>query len=147
MIRRFARKPVGVAAAAWLLLVLVCAVFAPLIAPYDPQAQDLPAALSGPSGSHLLGADQLGRDVLSQLIYGARPALIGVVCAVATWLVLGVSLGITGRPAALSTTLRRAARSWWRSRSHCDDFRCRMAAVAAAQIAGGSAVVKMKPGA
>ena len=95
MIRRFARKPVGVAAAAWLLLVLVCAVLAPLIAPYDPQAQDLPAALSGPSGSHLLGADQLGRDVLSQLIYGARPALIGVVCAVATWLVLGVSLGIT----------------------------------------------------
>jgi peptide/nickel transport system permease protein len=95
VIRRFARKPVGVAAAAWLLLVLVCAVFAPLIAPYDPQAQDLSAALSGPSGSHLLGADQLGRDVLSQLIYGARPALIGVVCAVATWLVLGVSLGIT----------------------------------------------------
>ena len=95
MIRRFARKPVGVAAAAWLLLVLVCAMFAPLIAPDDPQAQDLPAALSGPSGAHLLGADQLGRDVLSQLIYGARPALIGVVCAVATWLVLGVSLGIT----------------------------------------------------
>ena len=55
--------------------------------------------------------------------------------------------GITGRPAALSTALTRAARSWCRSRSHCEVFRCRMAAVAAAQIAGGSAVVKMKPGA
>jgi peptide/nickel transport system permease protein len=95
VISRFARKPAGVAAAAWLLLVLLCAVFAPLIAPDDPQAQDLSAALSGPSGAHLLGADPLGRDVLSQLIYGARPTLIGVACAVATWLVLGVSLGIT----------------------------------------------------
>ena len=58
-----------------------------------------------------------------------------------------VSLGITGRPAAASTALTRAARSWWRSRSKLDVLRWRIAAVAAAQIAGGSAVVKMKPGA
>ena len=58
-----------------------------------------------------------------------------------------VSLGITGRPAACSTAFTRAARSWWRSRSQSDSFRWRIAATIAAQIAGGSAVVKMKPGA
>ena len=54
---------------------------------------------------------------------------------------------MTGRPAALRIALTRAARSWWRSRSQFEVLRCRIAAVAAEQIAGGSAVVKMKPGA
>ena len=58
-----------------------------------------------------------------------------------------VSFDITGRPAALRIALTRAARSWWRSRSQFEVFRCLIAAVAAEQIAGGSAVVKMKPGA
>ena len=60
---------------------------------------------------------------------------------------VGDKVIITGSPAALSTALTRAARSWCRSRSHCDVFKWRMAVVAAAQIAGGNAVVKMKPGA
>ena len=75
---------------------------------------------------------------LAALHFSASPISTGTIC---------VSLGITGRPAALSTALTRAARSWWRSRSQLEVLRCRMAAVAAAQIAGGSAVVKMKPGA
>ena len=58
-----------------------------------------------------------------------------------------VSLGMTGSRAAWSADFNRAARSWWRSRSHGDDFKCLIAAVAAAQIDGGNAVVKMKPGA
>ena len=58
-----------------------------------------------------------------------------------------VSLGITGRPAALSTALTRRGAFLWRSRSKFEVLRCRIAAAAAAQIAGGSAVVKMKPGA
>jgi peptide/nickel transport system ATP-binding protein/peptide/nickel transport system permease protein len=92
--KRFLRKPAGVVAAGWLLLVLIAAVFAGQLAPDDPQAQDLANAKSGPSAAHLLGTDQLGRDVLSQLMYGARPALLGVVCAMASWLVLGVTFGL-----------------------------------------------------
>ena len=51
-----------------------------------------------------------------------------------------------GEPCGGEIALARAARSWWRSRSHYDAFRWRIAAVAAAQIAGGNAVVKMNPG-
>jgi ABC-type dipeptide/oligopeptide/nickel transport system permease subunit len=92
--RRLARRPLGVAAAAWLIVVIVTAALAPVIAPYGPQVQNLGAALSGPSGRHWLGTDPLGRDVLSQLLYGARPTLVGVAAALATWLVVGVTLGV-----------------------------------------------------
>ncbi|HUZ23224.1 MAG TPA: dipeptide/oligopeptide/nickel ABC transporter permease/ATP-binding protein [Streptosporangiaceae bacterium] len=94
--RRLARRPLGVAGAAWLLLVLLGAIFAPGIAPYGPEVQDLSSALSGPTMSHLLGTDPLGRDVLSQLLFGARPTLVGVVAALIAWLVAGVALGVIG---------------------------------------------------
>jgi peptide/nickel transport system permease protein len=94
--RRFARRPLGVAGAAWLLLVLLGAVFASAIAPYGPQVQDLSSALSGPTMSHPLGTDPLGRDVLSQLLFGARPTLVGVAAALIAWLVAGVALGVIG---------------------------------------------------
>ena len=65
------RQPLAVTgaviAAAWLII----AVFAPLVAPYDPLAQDFPA-FQPPSGAHLFGTDELGRDVLSRVIYGSR---------------------------------------------------------------------------
>jgi len=96
MVRRLIRRPVGVVAGVWLLLVIVGAVFAPLLAPYDPENQDLSVVLSGPTGTHLLGTDPLGRDVLSQLLYGARPTLLGVLCALVTWLILGTTLGLIG---------------------------------------------------
>jgi len=92
--RRFLRRPLGVAAALWLLLVIVCAAFASAIAPYNPQAQDLNSVLSGPTAKHLFGTDQLGRDVLSQLLFGARPTLAGVAAALAAWLAVGVTLGV-----------------------------------------------------
>ena len=92
--RRFARRPLGVAGALWLGVVITGAVFAPVLDPYDPQAQDLSSVLSGPTARHLLGTDQLGRDVLSQLLSGAGPALAGVAAAVAAWLAAGVTLGV-----------------------------------------------------
>lgn len=94
--RRFLRRPLGIAGAAWLALVVLGAAFAPVIAPYDPQSQDLSAPLSGPTMSHLLGTDQLGRDVLSQLLSGARPTLVGVAAALVAWLVVGGTLGVIG---------------------------------------------------
>ncbi|WP_432090203.1 ABC transporter permease [Streptomyces sp. NRRL F-5630] len=81
-VRSLLRNKLAVAALAFLLLVLVCAVLAPLIAPANPNAQDLlarlkpPAWQDGGSSAHLLGTDQLGRDLLSRVIYGTRVSLM-----------------------------------------------------------------------
>jgi peptide/nickel transport system permease protein len=58
--------------AVFILVLLLCAVAAPRLAPYDPNAQDLPARLEGPGSSHFLGSDELGRDILSRIIFGAQ---------------------------------------------------------------------------
>ncbi|MGA6994353.1 MAG: hypothetical protein WBX50_10705, partial [Candidatus Deferrimicrobiaceae bacterium] len=68
---RVARNRAAVAGAAVVLLFLLVAVLAPWLAPYDPGAQALDSGLSGPSWSHWLGQDRLGRDLLSRLVYGA----------------------------------------------------------------------------
>lgn len=88
------RRPLTVGALAVVLTVTVAVVLAPLLAPHPPLAQDLLHARSGPSASHPLGTDDLGRDVLSRLLYGGRPALLGVGVAVTVYIVLGMSLGI-----------------------------------------------------
>jgi peptide/nickel transport system permease protein len=62
--------------AAVVLVMLILAVFAEVIAPYDPVAVDFGAMLAAPSGAHWLGTDAFGRDVLSRLIYGSRTALL-----------------------------------------------------------------------
>jgi peptide/nickel transport system permease protein len=69
------RRPLGAIGAAIVLLMLLVAVIAPWIAPYDPVAVDFGAMLSAPSAKHWLGTDSFGRDVLSRLIYGSRTAL------------------------------------------------------------------------
>jgi peptide/nickel transport system permease protein len=91
---RFLRRPSGVLAAIWLLAVIVGSVGAPLFTQSDPLDQDLSASLDLPGGAHLLGADLLGRDVLSRVLYGGRPALLGVIEAIVPWLLIGVSLGL-----------------------------------------------------
>jgi peptide/nickel transport system permease protein len=86
--------------AATVALFALTAVLAPWLAPFPPEAQDLPAMLSSPSRAHPLGADELGRDVLSRLMSGARLSLalgLGVVavCA-AVGTVLGTAAGLRG---------------------------------------------------
>ncbi|MTD57566.1 dipeptide/oligopeptide/nickel ABC transporter permease/ATP-binding protein [Amycolatopsis pithecellobii] len=94
MLHRILRRPLG-AAALTLLVCLVAAVWAaPLVAPYDPLAQDLQSVFAGPSFQHLLGTDDLGRDVLSRLLYGGQVSFIGVAYAVGVMLLLGVPLGL-----------------------------------------------------
>ncbi|WP_236790585.1 dipeptide/oligopeptide/nickel ABC transporter permease/ATP-binding protein [Amycolatopsis sp. GM8] len=88
------RRPLSVAAVAYLGIVLVAVIFAPLLAPYDATDGDLDHVLSGPSALHPLGTDNLGRDVLSRLMYGGRVSLSGVAEAVLTVLVLGVLSGL-----------------------------------------------------
>lgn len=81
-LRTLLRNKLAVAALAVLAIMLIFALFAPLIAPHDPNAQDLllrlkpPAWQSGGGGAHLLGTDQLGRDMLSRVIYGTRISLL-----------------------------------------------------------------------
>lgn len=75
-------------------VILVCAITAPLIAPYDPLRQFAGHELASPSLSHLLGTDELGRDVLSRLIYGARTSMTVAVVAVAMASALGVTTGL-----------------------------------------------------
>jgi peptide/nickel transport system permease protein len=81
-------------AVGFLLFLLVVAVLAPVLAPYDPDAQELRARLQGPSGEHLLGTDGFGRDVLSRLIYSSRVTLLAVVQALAVAIALGVPIGL-----------------------------------------------------
>jgi peptide/nickel transport system permease protein len=81
-------------ALAWIVLVVFVAVFAPLVAPSDPIAQDLTNVLGGPDGSHWLGTDDVGRDFLSRLLYGARVSLFGSFLAVFVALLLGVPVGL-----------------------------------------------------
>jgi peptide/nickel transport system permease protein len=94
-LHRLARKPLAVAAAAWLVAVLAVAVLAPWLAPADPLAQDLLAIKQTPSPVHLLGTDAFGRDVLSRLVYGAWPTILGITEAVLIACTLGFVLGLT----------------------------------------------------
>jgi peptide/nickel transport system permease protein len=78
------------------LLLIVCGLLAPFIAPYDPNAQNLAQALRPPDwlfGSHLLGTDAVGRDILSRLFYGARVSLVIAVLVVLISGVVGLLLG------------------------------------------------------
>jgi peptide/nickel transport system permease protein len=81
---------------------LLVAIFAPLLMPHDPFAQDLnlrmipPAWMEGSQPAHLLGTDQIGRDYLSRLIYGARISLLIGVLTVVTSGAIGITLGIIG---------------------------------------------------
>ena len=83
------------------ILFFASAIFAPLLAPYDPNALDIPARLSVPTLEHPAGTDQLGRDTLSRILYGGRVALkiaaIGVSVALAVGLILGMIAGFGPR--------------------------------------------------
>jgi peptide/nickel transport system permease protein len=70
------RRPLGAIGAAVVVIMILVALTAPVIAPYDPLVNDYGAMLAAPSAAHWLGTDSFGRDVLSRLIYGSRTALI-----------------------------------------------------------------------
>jgi peptide/nickel transport system permease protein len=75
-------------------IVFLCAIFADVLAPYDPNAQDYLALTEPPSPAHPLGTDDLGRDVLARIIYGSRVSLQVGIIAVGIAVTLGVTLGL-----------------------------------------------------
>ena len=99
-LRRLARRPAAVGGAAVLLLALVLALLAPWVAPYDPLATSWSAVRKAPSAAHWFGTDEVGRDLLSRVIWGARASLsaglVAVVIAVAIGLPLGMVAGYLG---------------------------------------------------
>ncbi|WP_237719693.1 ABC transporter permease [Salinibacterium sp. PAMC 21357] len=126
----------------WMISVVVlgvftlAAIFAPLVAPYDPDQLDFGAIYGDATLAHWLGTDALGRDTLSRIIYGARTALLAPLIVVIASTILGILLGLVagwrggwidaaiGRlldvvlsfPALLVAILaaRSSARDWWR---------------------------------
>ncbi|HZB89382.1 MAG TPA: ABC transporter permease [Terracidiphilus sp.] len=91
--KRLRRQPLAVAGIALLGIFILAGAAAPLLAPYDPAAIDLTHRLAGPSTAHLAGTDELGRDTLSRLLWGARLSLAVSVTVVAISLALGLAIG------------------------------------------------------
>jgi len=88
------RKPLGAVSAALLVVLVLTAVFADVLAPYDPLAAHPEIRLSAPSRAHLFGTDDIGRDVLSRIIYGARISLWVGLLAVGIGTVAGMIIGL-----------------------------------------------------
>jgi peptide/nickel transport system permease protein len=100
-VRRLLRLRWGLAAAAGLLLIVASAVLAPWISPHDPLAVNIrhrlgpPAWMEGGTAEHVLGTDQVGRDLLSRMIHGGRVSLVVGVAAVLIASTIGVLLGLS----------------------------------------------------
>ncbi len=93
-LRRGLRSPAATIGASVLLIVIIVAAFAPWLAPSDPLRQDIALRLRPPGAGHWLGTDNLGRDILSRLIYGARPTLGIAALVMAAAAPIGLLIGI-----------------------------------------------------
>jgi peptide/nickel transport system permease protein len=91
--RAIGLNPLAAAGIVLVVIFTVLAIFAPWIAPHDPAEINLPARLSGPSAGHLLGTDELGRDMLSRIIHGARISMLVGSSVVTVALILGLIVG------------------------------------------------------
>jgi len=92
--RKFLRHPLGMAGLTYLAIVIIVAILAPHIAPNDPEQLFYESILSPPSAAFPFGTDEIGRDILSRLIFGARVSLQVVGGAIATALVIGAAIGM-----------------------------------------------------
>ena len=94
IIRIFFRRKVAVIGLVFIVLMALTAIFAPLLARYDPYDTDVVNRLAPPSSEHWLGTDSVGRDLLSRMIYASRPSLLVGVLAVGMGAVIGQTLGL-----------------------------------------------------
>jgi peptide/nickel transport system permease protein len=91
--RRLLRHKLALIGTGIMVLIVIAALFAPWIAPHDPNHVDLMEAREGPSKAHPLGSDVVGRDVLSRLVYGSRVSLSVGLVAVSIYVIIGTFLG------------------------------------------------------
>jgi peptide/nickel transport system permease protein len=94
LIKRISRDPLGLMGLCLVVLMVVSALFASLIAPYDPIALNIMDRLQAPSASHLLGTDQLGRDLFSRVLFGGQVALKVALISIGAALSIGIMLGM-----------------------------------------------------
>ena len=94
LFKRLLKNPVGVITMAYLSLILLIAIFAPLLTSIDPTRADIIAVLQGPSGAHWLGTDSAGRDTLARLLFGARTTLIAASLSSIVAILIGVPTGL-----------------------------------------------------
>ncbi|WP_197970049.1 ABC transporter permease [Mesobacillus harenae] len=93
--KRFIKtQRMGVVSLSIIVIIILAAICAPLIAPYDPVAQDRAAFMLAPTQAHIMGTDDLGRDIFSRIIYGARVSLLVGMATVVISMVLGTMLGV-----------------------------------------------------
>src|SRR5713226_8716071 len=94
-LRRLLRRKGAIFGLVVIALFVLVAVFAPLISPYDPAAQSWTLVRQPPSAQHWLGTDDVGRDILARIMFGARASLLAGVISVCIALGVGVPLGLT----------------------------------------------------
>jgi peptide/nickel transport system permease protein len=94
VLKRLSRRPLALFGALVIVVFVLVDALAPQLAPYDPAATDFLAVRQAPSAAYLLGTDDVGRDVLSRVIFGARASLLAGVISVVIALLLGVPLGL-----------------------------------------------------
>lgn len=93
--KRFIKtQPVGAVSLVFIFLVVIVAIFAPVLAPHDPVAQNRQAFLATPSAQHVMGTDDLGRDVFSRIIFGARISLLVGFASVFFSMIFGIVFGV-----------------------------------------------------
>jgi len=92
-IRKFTRNRLGIVGFVIVALLVLMAVFAPVLAPKDPASQSLLERRTPPNAEYLLGADEFGRDILSRIIYGSRTTLTVSLASIGLGVLLGVGLG------------------------------------------------------
>jgi peptide/nickel transport system permease protein len=92
--RRFMKEPTAILGLVIIVFFLLAALLAPWVAPYDPLKADIPASLAAPGAAHLMGADKLGRDILSRIMHGARISMFTGVAVVAMAGIFGSVVGL-----------------------------------------------------
>lgn len=92
--RRLLKSKIGIAGLAIIIFMILVAASAPILAPYSPFKQNILSRYKAPSPAHLLGTDEMGRDILSRIIYGSRISLQVGLVSVSLALVFGVSFGL-----------------------------------------------------
>ena len=95
IITRLVRRRISLIGLLLVLITIFFAIFGPLVMPYDPNEIDTKAILQAPNAYHLLGTDELGRDLFSRIIYGARISILVGVVAVVIAFALGTIFGLT----------------------------------------------------
>lgn len=94
MSSRFFQNKLAVVGGVFTLLLILMAVFAPLVAPYNPTEQNYAKFLQSPNAENLLGTDELGRDIFSRIIYGARVSIQAGIISVGIALLIGIPIGL-----------------------------------------------------